>query len=112
MVIIIEILIEYDQLLIFNNISNLKQFRNSTSKFNHINYGIFTTCNRVRQLLVRDNTGKNQILDLNTPNPKPVILPDQEPPSQSPKGPPKPPITIEIPGFFRIYIMILIIICT
>ncbi|KAL2730378.1 hypothetical protein V1477_016189 [Vespula maculifrons] len=73
-------------------------FRNSTSKFNHINYGIFTTCNRVRQLLVRDNTGKNQILDLNTPNPKPVILPDQEPPSQSPKGPLKPPITIEIPG--------------
>ncbi|KAI4493646.1 hypothetical protein M0804_001822 [Polistes exclamans] len=70
-------------------------FKNTTRK---LNYGISTTCYHVRQLLVHDNSGKNQIFDSNTPNPKPVILPDQEPPNQSPKGPPMQPIIIEIPG--------------
>lgn len=71
------------------------------SKFNHMQYGVFTTCNRVNQLLIHVNSGKNQIFDSNTLNPKPVILPDQEPPIQSPKGPSKQPVIIKILGFLE-----------
>ncbi|XP_015190627.1 PREDICTED: 3-hydroxyisobutyryl-CoA hydrolase, mitochondrial-like isoform X2 [Polistes dominula] len=48
--------------------------KSTTRKFNHTNYGIFTTCYRIRQLLVRDNSalnknaGKNRMMNTSTYN--------------------------------------------
>ncbi|XP_047349610.1 3-hydroxyisobutyryl-CoA hydrolase, mitochondrial isoform X1 [Vespa velutina] len=53
-------------------------FKNSMSKFNRIQYGVFTTRNRVRQLLVRDNSGP--IIEPVLPK----IQPDSKPPTEIP----------------------------